>query len=769
MARRGGITQKINGMGQAKRQQDDHKICFITVVKHDDQYALCQTAIAELKVPADMVIDSIAIRDADSMAEAYNAAMKASDARYKIYLQDNLIILDKDFLNMLVDMFKAHPEIGIAGAVGSSDLPKDGMYWDGSLVGAYYSQVSADEQVIAYTYSKDPEVPVNAMWLDGCILCTQYDIPWREDLFKGSNYYDLSQCMEFHRKGYQSAVFPGLKPSVLYFGQRAPLGEKFAKDNFTFRREYLFSENEDKLYAWDDSSHYRHMAEKLECKNSKQAYLCWQNALFYEKDPEQKKVIQQQLDTLEKNGQAVPKTAIVILNYQKADMTLQCLDSIRTTCAPDSYQIIVVDNGSNDDSVQKFSQEKDILLIANDSNHGFPGGCNDGIRAAEGDSDILLLNNDTLMTPNGLFTLRMALYEDASTGSAGAMTNCASNNQIITIPFGNAGSYIEHAKIFNQYEPSAHEKRIYLVGFALLLRRDALNKVGLLDERFNPGNYEDNDIGLRMLQHGYHNILCHDCFIVHFGSQSFRKDISKYNKLLETNREKLNQKYGHDMSYYSFPRTEVISLMKGIVEDEGRPFAVLEVGCGLGATLNRIKWQYPNASTMGIELVEDIAQLGATNTKIIPGDIETMQPDIGPHSQDVIIFADVIEHLRDPLKTLEKMKNYLKNDGYLLMSIPNIMHYSVIIPLLMGEYSWDPAGIRDYTHMHCFTLNTIRTMLQSTGYEIESIISKQVETPYYRQEQFNWFWKMLDAQKENVADLSQFQTYQYLVRARLSK
>jgi 2-polyprenyl-3-methyl-5-hydroxy-6-metoxy-1,4-benzoquinol methylase len=146
-----------------------------------------------------------------------------------------------------------------------------------------------------------------------------------------------------------------------------------------------------------------------------------------------------------------------------------------------------------------------------------------------------------------------------------------------------------------------------------------------------------------------------------------------------------------------------------------------------------------------------------------------MQPDIGPHSQDVIIFADVIEHLRDPLKTLEKMKNYLKNDGYLLMSIPNIMHYSVIIPLLMGEYSWDPAGIRDYTHMHCFTLNTIRTMLQSTGYEIESIISKQVETPYYRQEQFNWFWKMLDAQKENVADLSQFQTYQYLVRARLSK
>lgn len=172
---------------------------------------------------------------------------------------------------------------------------------------------------------------------------------------------------------------------------------------------------------------------------------------------------------------------------------------------------------------------------------------------------------------------------------------------------------------------------------------------------------------------------------------------------------------------------------------------------------------------MGIEPVEDIARLGAVNTRIIPGDIETMQLDLEPHSQDIIIFADVIEHLRDPLGILGKMKNYLKKDGYLLMSIPNIMHYSVMIPLLMGEYSWDPAGIRDYTHMHCFTLETIRTMLKNSGYEIDSIISKELETPYYKQEQFDWFWNMLEDQKGNIANRSQFETFQYLVRAKLAK
>lgn len=769
MVDKGNAEPKCSEAEHTERRLDDHKICFITVVRDDNQYALCQTAIAELKMPSDMTIDSIVIHDADSMTEAYNAAMEASDARYKIYLRENLIILDKDFLRILIGMFRKHPEIGMAGAVGSSDLPKDGMYWDGSLVGAYYSQLSAEDPVVAYTFSKEQDMPRRAMLLDGCILCTQYDIPWREDLFRGSDYYDLSQCMEFHRKGYQTAVFQGSKPAVLYFGQRASLDQKFAKDNFTFRREYLFPENEEEPCAFHDASHYIHMAEELMHKNAKQAYLCWQNALFYERNPERREVILQQLDTLEKKGHAVPKTSIVILNYQKADMTLQCLDSIRATCAMGSYQIIVVDNGSKDDSVRKFSQEKDIVLIANDQNHGFPGGCNDGIRAAEADTDILLLNNDTIMTPNGLFILRMALYEDASTGSVGAMANAASNYQKITIPFYHAESHIEYAKIVNQYDPYAHEKRIYLMGFALLIRRDALNKVGLLDERFNPGNYEDNDIGLRMLQHGYHNILCHDCFIVHLGSQSFRKDISWYNKLLETNREKLNQKYGHDMSYYSFPRMDVMSLMEGVIEDKGKPLTVLEVGCGLGATLNRITWQYPHASVMGIEPVEDIARLGAVNTRIIPGDIETMQLDLEPHSQDIIIFADVIEHLRDPLGILGKMKNYLKKDGYLLMSIPNIMHYSVMIPLLMGEYSWDPAGIRDYTHMHCFTLETIRTMLKNSGYEIDSIISKELETPYYKQEQFDWFWNMLEDQKGNIANRSQFETFQYLVRAKLAK
>lgn len=111
-----------------------------------------------------------------------------------------------------------------------------------------------------------------------------------------------------------------------------------------------------------------------------------------------------------------------------------------------------------------------------------------------------------------------------------------------------------------------------------------LNEIGLFDERFNPGNYEDNDMGLRILKSGHRNILCHDSFIVHLGSQSFGKEKEKYQGLLEANRQKICEKYGFNIQYYSYPRYDVMSLIDKEKDDS---FKALEVGCGLGATLTK--------------------------------------------------------------------------------------------------------------------------------------------------------------------------------------
>ena len=117
-------------------------------------------------------------------------------------------------------------------------------------------------------------------------------------------------------------------------------------------------------------------------------------------------------------------TSIIILTYNQLAHTKNCLASIRQFTRPEEYEIIVVDNCSTDETVAWLKQQKDIRAIFNNENKGFPAGCNQGIRIARG-SEILLLNNDTIVTPNWLNNLKRALYSDASIGAVGPVTNYA--------------------------------------------------------------------------------------------------------------------------------------------------------------------------------------------------------------------------------------------------------------------------------------------------------------------------------------------------------
>ena len=137
-------------------------------------------------------------------------------------------------------------------------------------------------------------------------------------------------------------------------------------------------------------------------QNLQQAYLCYENAYFYCDVEEDRTQIREILDNLEKQGISVPKAAIVILSYNLLDMTRDCIESIRKTTTDSAREIIVVDNASKDNSVAWLKQQKDIKLLCNKENCGFPMGCNQGIMMAEKESDILLLNNDTIMTENAL-------------------------------------------------------------------------------------------------------------------------------------------------------------------------------------------------------------------------------------------------------------------------------------------------------------------------------------------------------------------------------
>lgn len=236
-------------------------------------------------------------------------------------------------------------------------------------------------------------------------------------------------------------------------------------------------------------------------------------------------------------------TSIVILTYNKLEYTKLCLNSIRQYTEPATYDIIVVDNHSTDGTVAWLQSQPDLRLILNNDNIGFPAGCNQGIAIAGGDS-VLLLNNDTIVAPEWLANLRQCLFSAPDIGAVGAVTNSCSNFQSIACEYGSIEEMLSFARRNNRSNAELWEDRGRLVGYCMLIKSEVIEKVGLLDEIFSPGNYEDDDYSLRIRKAGYRLILCRDAFVHHFGSISFAENTVPYNTLLETNKQKFIAKWG---------------------------------------------------------------------------------------------------------------------------------------------------------------------------------------------------------------------------------
>ncbi len=266
-----------------------------------------------------------------------------------------------------------------------------------------------------------------------------------------------------------------------------------------------------------------------------------------------------------KNGMNM--TSIVILSYNTCNLLQQCIQSIRKCTKKGSYEIIVVDNGSSDGSVAWILSQPDIKPIINAENLGFPKGCNQGMEIANG-TEILLLNSDVVVTPYWLDNMRSILYLDDKIGAVGCVTNYCSNNQQINVPaelHNNVNAIMAFGEAYNQTRPQRVSYRRSLVGFCYLLKTKVYQEIGGLDERFSPGNFEDDDYSLRILLAGYHLLCCMDTFIYHEGSASFVKSpetLEKYKALFYTNEKKFLEKWHLTKSYLSMEPEEIVSVIK---------------------------------------------------------------------------------------------------------------------------------------------------------------------------------------------------------------
>ena len=272
-----------------------------------------------------------------------------------------------------------------------------------------------------------------------------------------------------------------------------------------------------------------------------------------------------------------------------------------------------------------------------------------------------------------------------------------------------------------------YEDRLFLVGFALLIKRLAIERTGLLDERFFPGNNEDVDLGLRIIKAGYRNVLCKNSFILHFGSKTFEKDMEGFKATAKRNRKKINEKWGFDIDYQLHPKTMLIDLIEVSMEN---PICILDVGCGCGASMGYIRGRYPNAKTYGIERDPEMAEIASRMGEVLCGDVEKIKLPWGPEYFDYILLGDMLEHLKEPEETLKKLRIYLKPDGHIILDALNVKHYSVIIPLLEQDvFSYSDMGILQKTHTRMYTGEELKNIVMRSGYEMEKLNGIIMERP----------------------------------------
>jgi glycosyltransferase involved in cell wall biosynthesis/2-polyprenyl-3-methyl-5-hydroxy-6-metoxy-1,4-benzoquinol methylase len=149
---------------------------------------------------------------------------------------------------------------------------------------------------------------------------------------------------------------------------------------------------------------------------------------------------------------------------------------------------------------------------------------------------------------------------------------------------------------------------------------------------------------------------------------------------------------------------------------------IVDVGCATGYLASLL--QQKDCIVTGIEINPGAAKVAEKYCeKVIIADLDFVPiTEILPnHKFDVVIFGDVLEHLRNPWKVLEESKNILKEDGFIVASIPNIAHGAIRLALLGGKFKYTRFGILDDTHLRFFTRETVEDLFQKTGYIIDKI------------------------------------------------
>ena len=240
-------------------------------------------------------------------------------------------------------------------------------------------------------------------------------------------------------------------------------------------------------------------------------------------------------------------------------------------------------------------------------------------------------------------------------------------------------------------------------------------------------------------------------------------DMKEFEKR-EISGEAKHQNQDDNRSYYQCERQELAIL---ISEGSKR---ILDIGCGEGLLGRSLLEKRGVEMVVGVENDPEVAQRAKENlSEVICGDIERIELPFTEGFFDCIICGDVLEHLVNPKKTLERLKSYLRDGGELIASIPNVRNYRIINNLAEGRWKYEEYGIMDKNHLRFFTMQEIKELCAEAGFKIKEIkanldpLYSKINNPQAGEIKFGRV-SLTNLNQEEIKDLF---VIQYLIKAKL--
>ena len=246
--------------------------------------------------------------------------------------------------------------------------------------------------------------------------------------------------------------------------------------------------------------------------------------------------------------EAFAKLSVVVVTYNNRDLNRLCLQSLLARTEWPNREILVVDNASSDGTVglldEMSERHRDLRVVRLGTNRGFPAAANIGLSESSG-VHLVLLNNDTVVPRGWATALVRHLSSDPKLGLVGPVTNAIANEARVEVGYRDLAAMPAWAADWMRKHDGETFPISMLAFFCVALRRRLLEDVGLLDERFGIGLFEDGDYNRRVRERGWDVRCARDAFVHHWQMASFRRlGREEYLRVYEENRKRFEEKWG---------------------------------------------------------------------------------------------------------------------------------------------------------------------------------------------------------------------------------